>query len=327
MKQMSTIRDVAREAGVGIGTVSRALNGTGYVAKDKREKIMAAVEKLKYIPPERNPKAEKQRSKLIGVILPDIALPFYGSFLKYAEIELHNQGYNTIVFNTLGLQGRIEEAISLVREGQLAGLIINSEVSEDEISRLREIPTVCFERMLGADIPMISSEHKDGGKLAAEIFLENRCMDVLIITARHRTRVYGDYRVNECRRILERHGVKVTIVEFNATFVSFRYVQEVVEQYMDIYNRVDGIFSDDIVAYCCLREAKKRAIPIPRDLKIVGYDGNEITEMITPSVTTIVQNVPLLARTSVEVLLEKIQGEKVKNEYLIPVRMKKGGTS
>ena len=48
MKQMSTIRDVAREAGVGIGTVSRALNGSGYVAKDKREKIMAAVEKLKY---------------------------------------------------------------------------------------------------------------------------------------------------------------------------------------------------------------------------------------------------------------------------------------
>ncbi len=323
---MATIRDVAQEAGVGIGTVSRAINGTGYVAKEKRQKIMVAVEKLGYVPKERARKAEQARSKLIGIVLPDISLPFYGTFLKYAEIELHNQGYHVVPFDTIGIQGRVGDAISLARQNKLDGLIINSEISADEEKMLREIPVVSFERMLGAGIPIVSSEHKDGGRLAAELFLENRCMNVLIITARHGTGVYGDYRVSECERILEKHGVKVTIAEFNATFVSFRYAQEVVEQYMEIYNRVDGIFSDDVVAYCCLKEAKKRAIPIPRNLKIVGYDGNEITGMVTPNVTTIVQNVPLLARTSVEVLLKKMHGEKVESWYLIPVELKRGGT-
>lgn len=324
---MTTIRDVAREANVGIGTVSRALNKTGYVAKEKREKIMAAVEKLEYVPKERTPKAERKESKQIGIVLPDISLPFYGVFLKYAEIELHHQGYYTVVFNTIALRGRVEEAIALTRQRRLDGLIINSEISAEEAKQLKEIPTVSFERMLGADIPTISSEHKNGGRLAANLFLENRCMDVLIITAKHETGVYGDYRVSECKKILEKHGVKVTIAEFNATFASYRYAQEVVAEYMEIYNRVDGIFSDDIVAYCCLKEAKRRLIPIPRNLKIVGYDGNEITEMVTPNVTTIVQNVPLLARTSVEVLLKKIHGEKVNSQYLIPVELRKGGTS
>ena len=74
-------------------------------------------------------------------------------------------------------------------------------------------------------------------------------------------------------------------------------------------------------------QAKKRGIYVPRDLKIVGYDGNEMTRMIDPQVTTIAQDVPLLARTCGEVLAKKIAKEKVYAHYYIPVKLLQGGTT
>lgn len=60
---------------------------------------------------------------------------------------------------------------------------------------------------------------------------------------------------------------------------------------MDIYHNVDGIISEDIVAYACLQNAKRWNIDVPRNLKIVGYDGNEVLQLSYPKVTTIRQNV------------------------------------
>ena len=95
---------------------------------------------------------------------------------------------------------------------------------------------------------------------------------------------------------------------------------------MSIYSQVDGVFSDDIFAYCYVAEALRREIRIPEQLKVIGYDGNEITQVSIPRITTIVQDVPLLAHNCIEVLLHRIAGETVQKETLIPVKYKKGGT-
>lgn len=324
---MATIRDVAKKANVGIGTVSRALSGTGYVAADKKETIFAAAAELSYEVPKKSVPKTFFSEHVIGVIVPDVSMPFYGTFVKYVDIELANLGYKTMIYNSLGIQGRVSDAIDLAEKGILKGLIINADVTDEELKRLEKLPVVSFERLLGKNIPLIASEHKEGGRKAGEILYRNRCMNVLIITAKHLTRVYGDCRIDECRQVLKEKGVKVTVVEYPVSNVTIHIVEQIVKQYMDIYHDVDGIFSEDVVAYACLQNAKRLKIDVPRNLKIVGYDGNDLLKLSQPKVTTIRQDVGQIASTCIAVLRDRIAGNRVEKEYFVPVMVEKGGTT
>ncbi len=345
---MATIREIAREAGVGLGTASRALQGSGCVSEEKRKRVREAAERLGYVPPGGDGKKKKQPSErgtggrrtsgagqkgaagdggAIGVLLPDVSLPFYGNYLKYVQLELENAGYRTMIFNTLGQQRRVAETLALLGEGLLDGLIMNADAAEDELAQMDAGRVVSFERMLGNGIPLVASDHRRGGQLAAKLLISSGCKNVMIIGARHHTPVYADIRIGECSRILKKHNIPVTGVEIRSEDYSFQSCGELISEYLDRYPWVDGIFTDDVEAYCALSQAKKRGIRVPRDLKIVGYDGSEITRMIEPQVTTIAQNMPMLARTSVEVLLKKLNGQETEERYLIPVEIQKGGTT
>lgn len=324
---MATIRDVAKKANVGVGTVSRALSGRGYVAADKKEIIFAAAAELEYEVPKKLVQKTAFAEHIAGVIVPDVSIPFYGAFVKYVDIELANLGYKTMIYNSLGIQGRVKDAIDLAEKGILKGLIINADVTDEELKRLERLPVVSFERLLGKKIPFVSSEHKQGGRKAAEILYRNRCMNVLIITAKHLTKVYGDCRIDECRQVLKEKGVKVTVVEYPVSNVTVHVVEQVVKQYMDIYHDVDGIFSEDVVAYACLQNARRLNIEVPRDLKIVGYDGNDLSKLSQPKITTIRQDVGKIASTCIAVMMERIVGNKVEKEYFVPVMVEKGGTT
>ena len=79
---MSTIRDVANLAGVGLGTVSRAINGTGYVAPDTKNKVMKAAEELNYTPNELARQLLKKKNHIVGIMIPDLAHPFFSKILS-----------------------------------------------------------------------------------------------------------------------------------------------------------------------------------------------------------------------------------------------------
>ena len=96
---MATIKDVARRAGVGIATVSRALNGTGYLSEESRVRIERAVKELNYIPNERARNLSRKRTGIIGVLIPDFQTPFYDALIRQIEIGLYHYGYRTMVCN------------------------------------------------------------------------------------------------------------------------------------------------------------------------------------------------------------------------------------
>lgn len=103
---MASIREVAQEAGVGVGTVSRALNGSGYVSPETRKKIEKAAKKLKYTPNELARNLYHNKTGIVGVIVPDLEHPFFSSLVKHIEMELYEQGYKTMICNTVGISRR-----------------------------------------------------------------------------------------------------------------------------------------------------------------------------------------------------------------------------
>ncbi|GEM_PF-99308 len=322
-----TLRDIAKETGIGLGTVSRALSGTGYVSEDKKREIDECAIRLGYN--QRPQKQEKtvKKQRIVGVVIPDISFPFYGSFLRYVEFELDRRSCHTMVFNTLGVQNKVGHIIELLEGKVLDGLIFNGDIAEREVESLKKYPVVSFERMLGKDIPMIASDHVEGGRLVAKLLSDKRCMNVLIITAKHKTAVYADKRNEECENMLKQNGAKVIRAEYDGEMASYRYIDDMIKQYLNIYHDIDAIFTEDVAAFYCVMYAKNNGWHIPEDVKIVGYDGNEMIRMITPQITTVSQNVSLLARKAAEIIVQKMNHEKVDSVNLVPVNLVEGGTT
>lgn len=325
---MTTIKDVAKAAEVGTGTVSRALSGNGYVASEKKKQIIKIAEQLKYDPTAllKRKNNEKVKSGFIGVVLPNSSQPFFGSFLWYVEKALEMHDYRTVIINVGGSSKKISDAIDLVDKHMLDGLIINADVDKRDIERLRSIPSVSFESEMGKGIPLVASDHIKGGELAAKLLFQCGCKNVAILSIKAATPVYARHRITECQRVLRKKGVKVTLVEREFTSIDIYVMEDMINEYLNTHSEVDGIFTEDVEAYFCLVQAKKRGISVPRDLKIVGYDGNEITRLVSPQVTTIAQNTKKLAETCVDVLNKRINGLDTEDSYLVPIKIRKGGT-
>lgn len=326
---MATIRDIAKIAGVGVGTVSRALSGNGYVDQKKQEEICKIAEQLGYDPGVRRKQKihNEKRSGMIGVVLPDSSQPFFGSFLWNVEKALEIYDCRVVLINAGGNSGKILQAIDMVEKDILDGLILNADVREEDIRRLQKIPSVSFECELGPGIPLVASDHVKGGELAAKLLLQGGCKNVVILSIKASTPVYARHRITACRKFLKRWGVKVTLLEQDGAPAPVPVMTDMINDFLNTHPDIDGIFTEDIEAYYCMTQAKKRGIQVPRDLKIVGYDGNELTRLISPQVTTIAQNTKKLAETCVEVLCRKINGLETETEYLIPVKIRRGGTT
>lgn len=112
---MASIRDVAQRAGVGIGTVSRVLNGSGYVAPETRKKIEDAIKELGYIPNELARNLFRNKTGIIGIIIPDLDHVFFSRLVRETEIALYKLGYKTMVCNTIGISNREKEYLEIGR--------------------------------------------------------------------------------------------------------------------------------------------------------------------------------------------------------------------
>jgi len=120
---MATIRDVAKQAGVGVGTVSRALNGTGHVSPETKKKIEDAASKLGYTPNELARNLFRNRTGIIGLIVPDLHHSFFSCFAKYVEMELYKQGYKTMICNSIGISDREKEYLDMLERNMVDGII------------------------------------------------------------------------------------------------------------------------------------------------------------------------------------------------------------
>ena len=129
---MSNIREVAKLAGVGVATVSRALSGKGYVAPETKKKILDVAEKLDYKPNEIARNLSSQRTGIIGIVVPDIENPFWGKFLKHVEIELYNQGFKALICNTIGISNREQDFVDFLKRKVVDGLIVGSHSLPNE---------------------------------------------------------------------------------------------------------------------------------------------------------------------------------------------------
>ncbi len=327
VKGKLSIKDIAKRAGVSIATVSRVLNKNGRYSRETEEKILKIIEESGY---RRNVNAKSLRTKktqTIGVIVPDITNEFFAKIIQSVERNAMKYDYSVFVCNTDEDEAREQMQVKNLLEKFVDGIIYISgkTKSGEEVEENIGIPVVYIDRYISASKMYVQSDNKEGGYLATKELLSAGCENIMIIK---------DFR--QISSIISRYeGYKMALKEagksvdenliHNVDHVNYEEAKKGVLEKINSGIKFDGIFAtNDWMAIGAISALRERKIKIPEEVKIVGFDNMSISEITSPSITTIHQDSEKLGEYATEILMGIILKDEtdVKN-ISVPVKLVK----
>lgn len=326
---MASIRDVAKEAGVAVCTVSRVLNGTANVAPETQKKIEAAMESLNYVPNELARGMFRKKSNTIAMLVPNIHHPWFSSLAAEIERELYEKNYKLMLFSTADNHERELECFRILRSNIVDGIICGtSACSVEEYSRV-EKPMVMLDYKVSEKYPVIVSDHEQGAQLAAEEFVKSGCKYVIhICGAEAKTHVISYRSHVKLDEILRQHGIQSRQVAIRWNDFDFKGYFELAKCILEEYPRIDGVMAADLPATAFLKAAIALGKRIPEDFCIIAYDGTFVIETNQTKITTIRQSYEKIGKEAVQRIFDMIDGTQVlKEEIPFPVVLEKGTTT
>lgn len=326
---MSSIREVARHAGVGVATVSRALNGSGYVSPETMERIQRSIRELNYVPNELARNLYHQHTGIVALLVPIIHHPFFSTLIQHCECELAARGYKMMLCSTNDNPQLEQEYLQMLERNMVDGIISGAH-SEDTRSYIRTArPLVAFDRYLGPNIPVVRSDHAEGGRLAAQALLDRGCRCILHCGFARGTPIEETMPFKEKDVVFERIIREAGVRHIGLEYIGPESMSEArLAAFLEQYPEIDGFFSVDNTAFRMLQLAARRGLRVPQDLAVVSYDGTSLTELGAQRITCVVQPLADIARTAVELLLRRIDGQPCdQHVYTLPVSLRQGDTA
>jgi LacI family transcriptional regulator len=320
---MSTIRDVAVKAGVGLGTVSRVLNRSGYVSEEAQQKVGEAIKQLGYVPNGVARSMVTKRSYTLGVVLPDFTNPFFPSLARGIEHEVRKHGYTMIMIDTDWKEDNESQAIDTLRQRAIDGiLLVASANAMLFVQRLREakIPVVLLDRGVEGldDISQVTVNHYKGARKAMAWALEKGHTHVgflagpaKVSSAILRLRGYldavgcVDVAVDEVE-----HHPELPVVRAD---YSFEQGQQATEELLRNHPDVTCIFAaNDLSALGALSYLTAHGISVPADIAIIGFDDILMATLVHPTLTTMHQPTYEMGTLAARILLQQIASSEQK---------------
>ena len=319
-----TMKDVARESGVSLATVSKVINRIT-VREDSRRRVEAAIQKLGYQLNAYARALKTNKTMCIAVVLPSLKHPFFAHLADELTACLMKRGYLCQLMITNYDPEAEQKCFSLVRSNRSDGVIAltySPKLVLDET-----IPIVTIDRYFSSNVPCVSSDNYRGGELAAEKLLELGCRRLLFLRISAQVPGETDKRCagfeNMCR---QRGAAYETLIlrdeETEAPF--FRFLEE---RICGGSLEFDGIFcNSDALAFRVRRFLQEQGVAVPGQVQLIGYDG--IADHFTENrvCSTIEQPLKKMAETAVRLLLNPSDASAGINVCL-PVRYVPGGTT
>lgn len=312
MTRRVTIADVAREAGVSMMTVSRVINNKGEVSTSTREAVRAAIERLGYRPSSIARGLATRRTATIGLVVPDVANPFFADVAGGVEQVASGEGYNVFLCNTGEDPEREAAVLRLLEEKRVDGVVVCSSRLDDcalQAALDRHPAAVLVNRHLPGDEAAIASVRIDdraGGRLATQHLLQSGHRAVGFLAgppASRSSRLRGE----GYRAALAAAGVGAepewTVPCAANVEGGFQATRTVLSRYPE----VTALFCyNDLVAVGALQACAALGRSVPGDVAIAGFDDIPLAELVTPPLTTCrVPRVELGVR-AVRLLLDQI---------------------
>lgn len=312
---MPTIRDVAHEVGVSVTTVSHALSGKRPVNGSTRLRIRDTAERLGYRPNRIAAAMTTGKTRTLGMVVPDIANPFFGELLAAVERAAGERGYTVIacsseldpVRETRGVRALLDRRVdALVYLAGSAGP--NPALAEVDQAG---VPTVVLDEQMPSLPPgacVVTVDNRQGGALAAEHLLELGHTEIAIVTgpkglptSAARLGGFLDALTDAGHRLPRSRIVHAGTYTLNAG-------RHVGASLLTRDERLTGVFcANDLIALGVVAAATKLGRDVPRRLSVIGFDDSFVASLASPPLTTVRQPLARLGKEAADLAIDAIE--------------------
>jgi LacI family transcriptional regulator len=324
---VATIRDVAREAGVSISTVSHALSGNRPVSPEVRRRVASVARQLRYRPSHLAQAMVTGRSRTLGLIVPDIANPFFPEVARGAEDAAAQRGYGVFLADTELSPAEEQHYVDVFRDKGVDGLVylagtpvLGSALAQSAASGT---PLVLVDEELPVDGPrcgFVGVDNHTGGRLAARHLLDlgHELIGVVAGPANLPTAIA---RLAGFRAELDAAGIQPV---HTVTAGAYRY--EDGRAALPSVTRRDrspsAVFcANDLLAFGVVAAAQEAGMRVPADLSVVGFDDIFFSRLASPGLTTIAQPMRRIGSEAADLLIDLIDGRRSERRRILPVHL------
>lgn len=312
--KLVTLKDVAKFVGVHPSVVSRVINNDHNlkVRESTRNRILSAVEELNYQPNQSARNLKMNKTKMLGMVIPDFSNPVYASIIHGAEDQAAAQGYNLLLYS-MKQRGLDKNYFSHLLENRIDGLLIANSASDDtEVQNLQQTnkPFVLVNRFINGIEQYVILDDKYGSSLATKHLADLGHTNIAHITG-------PLYTATGLKRF---QGFRESLKEENISFNS-NYIQESeysitsgydsMEKLLDLPEPPTAVFAASVlISIGAMKAIHDRKLKIPDDISIVGFHDFEFSSALSPALTTVKMPLYKMGQEAVKKLILVVQGDK-----------------
>ena len=327
LRPRATIADVARQAGVSTATVSRVLNGLGPVAPATASAVWAAVAELSYAPHAAARSLARGRSNILSLLLPQIGSAYFTPLVRGVEGAAREAGFDLLVLTSaragqrgVSLRQRIAELNS---DGILVFAHSLDHADLEHLHRLH-MPMVLLLQPApdGLAIPCVNLRNRRGARAMTEHLIEVHGYRRIAFLRGPEGNSDSAWREMGYREALAAHGIA-----FDEGLVATGAFEQAqarasVEAWLQAGVRPEAIFAgDDDSAYGAMQAVQHAGLRVPQDIAVVGFDGLDFTQYLSPPLTTVRAPIEEAGRRGAELLIEVIRSGHAAEQVLLPTEL------
>jgi len=306
----ATIYEVAKAAGVSISTVSRVLNAPEQVHSATRARVLAAIDRLNFVPRAEATARARKAMRRIGVLAPYFTYLSFTDRLRGVVTALADSSYELVVYSVTSSAQRDGYLTRIALSQALDGLIVMALAVDDTATRrliAHKVATVLVE-VAHPSFSCVEIDHEAGGRLAAEFLLQRgyrRCAFVGDSDVPDYALHTSDRRLVGYRRVLQEAGVELPAAYVSLAPHGMEPARGQAHALLDLPTPPTAIFSpSDTQAMGVLKAARDRGLQVPGDLAVIGFDDVEFADYI--GLTTVRQPLEESGRVAVDLLLARL---------------------
>lgn len=319
-----TIKDIAKICGVGVSTVSRAINNHPDINPETKEKIMNTIKEYGYVPNNSARNLKRVDAKAIAVLVKGIANPFFSNMIKIIEEECKRKRYSMELQHIEADEDEVDAAQKIVKEKRLRGIIFLGGLFSHSEEKLKKL-NVPFVFSTAGSIPENISK-KQYSNIGVDDYKESmKMVDYLISLGHRRIAIIvaepyedsiGQLRLEGYIDALKKNGIQpdpALVFQTSDEISHFSMENGYCTTRRLIGSGVDftALYAvSDALAIGAIRALLESGRKVPDDISVAGYDGIDVSGYISPSLTTIRQPVEAMAKDTVKLLFDIIAGKK-----------------
>lgn len=307
-----TLQQVAEHAGVSRATASLIVRNSPKISKETREKVLASMRELGYVYDRVAANLRSQRSSTVGLIITDIANPFYSELLIGVHHALEKEGYTVVLGTTFDLDTKQDRLLSTMLEHRVGGVILCpvSESSKETIDRIKQmdIPTVLAVRELpGVNYDYVGIDYKVGAQMAVDHLIQKGHKRIAFLGGSSESSAWKERKEGYCTALKE-FGIEVNESLIVESSVTREGGSAAVKEVLHLSDPPTAAFCfNDLVAFGVMQGLKGAGLIPEQTMAIVGFDNVLEAALSNPPLTTISSFARVIGSHAAELLHQRME--------------------